>query len=128
MANLRSTAAADLRAILNDSSGGAGWGITVTDPDNRTGNLTGFSNDIALVIDPDTGTPVSGRTVTVSLMLEDLAAAGFGVPRGVADTGVKPWRMSFADAAGTVGNFKISATDPDFTLGIITCHLEAYCT
>jgi hypothetical protein len=124
--NLRETAHADIRSILSDGVFGAAWEVSLTDPDGTTDTVNGYTNDISLVIDPDTGVPVSGRSAVVSWSIADLAAAGFGIPRAVADKAVKPWRVSLVDITGVLHVFKISKSDPDRTLGIVTCTLEAY--
>ncbi len=124
--SLRDRAAADARAILEDSAGGFGRTITVTAPDGTTAELTGFSNDISQVIDPETGIAVAGRLASVALPIAALVDAGLGMPRAVADSARKPWRVSFADTGGTVHTFKVREAMPDRSLGIVTCTLEAY--
>jgi len=124
---IRELAESDLGAILEDSATGFGWPITLTDPSGvSNANLTGFSNDISQVIDPDTGQVVSGRTASVSLRLSTLITAGFGMPRGVADQTSKPWLVTFNDINGTSHTFKITNADPDRALGVVVCMLENY--
>ena len=125
--SLRTTVHADLRAIMSDTTSGPGRTVVLIDPDNRTRTVTGISNDISQVIDPETGVPVSGRSAVVSFMIADLIAAGFGVPVGVADEDIKPWRVSYTDLFGVTHRFKIIHADPDRTLGIITCTLGVHC-
>jgi hypothetical protein len=123
---LRNRAESDLGAILEDGALGFGWPITVTDPNGLTGNLTGFSNDIAQTIDPDTGQLVSGRVATAALRMSSLTAQGLGLPRGVADTAGLPWRITFTDINANSYDFKVRQADPDRALGIIVCILEGY--
>lgn len=126
--SLRLTAESDLAVILEDDVMGFGWPITLTDPAGTAVNLTGFSNDISQVIDPDTGQLVSGRLASAALRLSSIYAAfpGSGLPRGIADTGSKPWLVTFDDINGNSYNFKISKSNPDRALGILTLILEAY--
>ncbi|MCK5606556.1 hypothetical protein KAR91_31930 [Candidatus Pacearchaeota archaeon] len=124
--SLREAAEADLAIILEDGTTGFGWPITVTDPSGTVGNLTGFSNDIAEVIDPDTGQAVSGRIASVALRISSLTAAGLGLPEGIADTASKPWQVSFDDINGSPFAFKVQKSNPDRALGIVTCTLELY--
>jgi len=126
--SLRLTAESDLAVILEDGVMGFGWPITLTDPAGAVANLTGFSDDIAQVIDPDTGQLVSGRLASAALRLSSIYAAlpGSGLPRGIADTGSKPWLVTFNDINGNAYNFKISKSNPDRALGILTLILEAY--
>ena len=124
--SLRQLAEADLGAILEDGATGFGWPISVTDPDGNVGSLTGFSDDIAQVIDPDTGQAVSGRLASVALRISSLAIAGLALPRGIADTGSKPWVVEFNDINGNAFKFKVSQSNPDRALGLVTLLLELY--
>ena len=124
---LRETAEADLGLILEDSSTGFGWPITVTDPAGKAEPLTGLSGDIAQAIDPDTGQAVSGRLAMVSLRISSLLAAGFtDLPRGIADGLKKPWLITFDDINGTSYTFKVQRSNPDRTLGLVKCILEIW--
>ncbi|MCK5236243.1 MAG: hypothetical protein KAR06_04580 [Deltaproteobacteria bacterium] len=124
--NLRAQAEADTKVILEDGLFGFGWPITVTDPLGTSGALTGFSNDISELIDPDTGQAVSGRLATVALSISSLTDAGLGLPVAIADAASKPWIMAFDDINGNAGVFKVQKSNPDRALGIITCILEIY--
>ncbi|ARB06251.1 hypothetical protein SppYZU01_14 [Shewanella phage SppYZU01] len=124
--SLRQLAEADLGVILEDSATGFGWPISVTDPDGNVGSLTGFSDDIAQVIDPDTGQAVSGRLASVALRISSLAPAGLTLPRGIADTGSKPWVVEFDDINGNAYKFKVAQSNPDRALGLVTLLLELY--
>jgi hypothetical protein len=123
---LREIAAADLKSIVEDSAGGFGWLIKVTDPDTLEASLVGFSNDVSQTIDPDTGQAVSGRIASVALAIASLTAAGLGLPRGISDKTSKPWIVMFNDIGGTAHTFKVRESMPDRALGIVVCTLEAY--
>ena len=125
---LRTIAEQDLGVILEDSVTGFGWPITVTDPSGNsgTGPLTGFSDDIAQTIDPDTGQAVSGRLASVALRISSLIAVGLELPRGIADSGSKPWVIEFDDVNGSPYKFKVSQSNPDRAIGLVTCILELY--
>lgn len=125
--SLRTRAERDLGAIMENSDRGFGWPITLTDPAGLTDNtLVGFSNDISQIIDPDTGQLVSGRLATVALRISSLIAAGFSMPRGVADGASKPWIVQFNDINGVAYTFKVRQADPDRAIGLVVCILEAY--
>lgn len=126
--SLRQLAESDLGLILEDGVTGFGWPITITDPagNSGTGPLTGFSDDIAQIIDPDTGQAVSGRLASVALRISSLTAAGLTLPRGIADAGSKPWVIQFDDINGNAFNFKVAQSNPDRALGLVTCLLELY--
>lgn len=124
--SLRQLAETDLGLILEDGSTGFGWPITITDPAGNTGTLTGFSDDIAQIIDPDTGQAVSGRLASVALRISSLALQGLTLPRGIADAGSKPWIIEFDDINGNAFKFKVSESNPDRALGLVTCLLELY--
>lgn len=124
--NLRQTAEADLGAILEDSTTGFGWSITVTDPNGTVVPLTGFSDDISQMIDPDTGQAVSGRLASVALRISSLISAGLALPVGIADSAKKPWLVAFDDINGNPFTFKVSQSNPDRALGLVVCLLEVY--
>ena len=123
---LRETAEADLAGIMEDDTTGFGWPITITNPAGTDLAMTGLSTDIAQVIDPDTGTAVSGRMASVALRISSLYVGGFTLPQGIADSGSKPWLIAFDDINGLSYKFKVAQSNPDRAAGIVTCLLEAY--
>lgn len=126
---LRDIAEADLSVILEDDIYGFGWPITITNPDGVAKSLTGFSNDISQLIDPDTGQAVSGRLASVSLRISSIIATGLALPVGIADSASKPWLVTFDSIiAGESFIFKVSQSNPDRALGVITLILELYTT
>lgn len=123
--SLRTQAAADAKAILEDTNG-FGYPITVSDPDCVSADLVGFSTDVSQVIDPETGQAVTGRSASVVLRLSTLATAGLGIPRAVADRSLRPWVVRFNDIDGTPHTFKVQEAMPDRAIGIVVCMLESY--
>lgn len=126
MPGLIDIAEADLAVTLEDPVFGFGQDITVTDPDGVTAGLVGFSGDIAQVIDPDTGTAISGRLAHVDLRISSLEAAGLGLPKEITKRTEKPWIIDFDDIQGNPYKFKVQQSNPDRTSGMVTCILEAY--
>ena len=124
--SLRALAEADLGVILEDSIHGFGWPITVTAPDGATALLTGYSDDISQIIDPDTGQAVSGRLASVGLRISSLTAANLTLPQGIADASSKPWIIEFNDINGNAFKFKVLQSNPDRALGLVVCLLELY--
>jgi len=123
---LRDTAAADNRIILNDSTFGFGYSITITDPTGTNTPFTGFSNDIGQLIDPETGIAVSGRLATAAIHIQDILDAGLTLPESIADKSSKPWLITFNDINGVAQVFKVSQSNPDRALGMLICILEFY--
>ncbi len=123
---LRDQISADIKNILEDVDMGFGWGITVTDPDGTTGDLKGFSNDMAQMIDVDTGLAISGRTASVAIHFTSLSEAGLGLPVAIADKTKKPWIVEFNDIVGNSHTFKVSESRPDRAAGVVVCLLECY--
>ena len=124
--SLREQISADIKSILEDTDTGFGWDITVTDPDGTTGDLKGYSNDIAQMIDPDTGLAVSGRTASVAIHFTSLSDEGLGLPVAIADETKKPWIVEFEDVFGKSYTFKVSESNPDRASGGVVCILEIY--
>jgi len=123
---LRSVAEADLAFTLEDDVNGFAWPITVTDPAGTVGSLTGASGDIGQLIDPDTGAAVSGRLAHVSLRIATLTAKGLAIPENITESSLKPWIVAFDDINGNSYTFKVMQSNPDRTLGLVTCVLEVY--
>lgn len=126
--SLRQLAENDLATTLEDSVTGFGWPVTLTDPTGFTGssNLTGQSHDISQIIDPETGTAVSGRSSAFVLRLSSITAAGFAEPVGVADGDSLPWLITFDSINGAPYTFKVEYADPDRILGTITLVLGGW--
>ena len=124
---LRADAEKDLASILEDDVRGGAWSITITDPDGLATPLKGYTNDISQLIDADTGQAVSGRLATVSLRISSLVAAGYiTLPESIPDASSKPWLIEFDDINGNSYKFKVSESNPDRAIGIVTCSLEKY--
>jgi hypothetical protein len=124
---LRAIAESDLSKILEDKDFGFGWDITLTDPNETTvTGLIGFSNDIAQMIDPDTGQAVSGRLASAVLRISSITAAGLELPVGISDETLKPWVVEFKDINGNDHVFKVVKSNPDRALGIVSLILESY--
>ena len=119
-------AEADLGNILEDDLTGWGWAIELTNPSSKTETLTGYSNDISQVVDPDTGVVVSGRSASISIRIQSLYDKGLEIPRGIVDSSSKPWIVKFDDINGVAYTFKVAESNPDRALGVVTCVLEAY--
>ena len=127
---LRELAARDLARISGDRDTGFGWEIVLTDPAGYTSPepLIGLSQDIAQLIDPETGQPVSGRLASASIAMSAIVDGGYSsLPKGIADGAMKPWRVSFLDIAGDGPyEFKVVESNPDRTAGNLVLLLEAY--
>ena len=124
--SIRQLAESDLGLILEDGATGFGWPITITDPSGTVRHLKGFSDDIAQIVDPDTGQAVSSRSASVALRISSILEAGLTLPRGIADAGIKPWIIEFDDINGNAFKFKVSQPNPDRALGLVTLLLELY--
>jgi len=123
---LRETAEEDLAVLMEDSDCGFSWPIIVKSPAGLTDTLNGLSDDIAEMINVETGEAVSGRIVSVALRLSTLTAKGFTIPRGIIDSSILPWLISFDDLQGNTLNFKVIQSNPDRTIGLVVLKLEFY--
>lgn len=120
--SLRDLAATDLQAIVNNSNDGFGYAIELIDPAGVIQPLTGFSNDISLAIDPDTGMQVAGRTASVALSYLDLTTIPVNDPSETAT----PWQVRFLDVKGESYTFIVGETVPDRAIGCVVLILEEY--
>lgn len=123
--SLRDEAEAAFREILSCDEG-AVWPVTLTSPSGESRPLDARTNDIHLVVDPNTGVAVSGRQASVVLSWRDVTALGIGTPQGVSNPTVKPWTVAFDDLYGSSYVFKIKETHPDRDIGSLVCYLEIW--
>src|SRR5688572_29362165 len=119
---LRTQAALDAKAILEDSTDGAGWPLTLTSPAGVATELVGFTTDVGQTIDPDTGQAVAGRRASVALAMSSLPA----MPTAVASSDAKPWLVTFDDVTGTPGTWKVIEVLPDRAVGVVVLLLESW--
>ena len=120
-------AEADLAFTLEDNVMGFGWAITLTSPaGDTTTDLYGQSNDIGHMINPETGMVVSGRHAEIVIRLQTLYDQGFTIPKGIADSRILPWRVSFDDINGESYTFKVYDSIPDRQLGMVKLILETW--
>ena len=125
---LREDVEQDMREIHEDTDD-FGWEFFITAPSGQThvDPLYGLTNDIAQVIDPDTGQVVSGRSASISIPMQSLYDAGFTeLPRGISSTASRPWIVSFDDITGNNWVFKVSQSNPDRGIGNLVLMLEIY--
>ena len=119
--DLQQLAEADLAHTLEAD----GQVVTVTDPAGLSNELKALSNDISLLIDPDTGVAVSGRNANVTLRIASLRAAGFvGLPMGIEDGAQLPWIVTYTTVNGDQVTTKVMASSPDRSLGVVSLRLE----
>ena len=122
-------AEADL-AVTLESPGDFGQPFTLTDPagfESAT-QLYGNPADIGQTIDPETGLPIAGRHVSMSVRISTLTAAGYAspLPVGIADALLKPWRVTFVGTSTGSQRYKVASSMPDRKLGLVTLILEAW--
>lgn len=119
---LRTQAALDAKAIVEDGASGFGWPLALTSPLGVTSELVGLATDVGQVIDPDTGQAVTGRRASIAVARSSLAE----LPEAVADSSRKPWVATFADAGGIVTSWKVIEVLPDSAIGLVVMILELY--
>lgn len=93
----------------------------ITDPGGRRKLVKAIAADIGLTIDPETGLPVSGRTITVSWRMESLSKR---MPTGDVRRGSKPWLVEYETIRGDKITAAVVSTMPDLALGILVAKLE----
>lgn len=118
--DLHQLAEADLAFTLE----GDGQTVTLTAPDGTAADFQAISNDISLLIDPDTGVPVSGRNANVALRIASLRTAGLELPKGIEDGAQVPWLVEYNTVGGDQITTKVMASNPDRAIGIVTLRLE----
>lgn len=124
--NLRQLAELDLATTLEDSAGGFGWPVTLTDPNGVSANLTAQTQDIGIIVDPDTGVAVSGRTISAVLRISSIRGKGLEIPEAEPRRDRKPWRIDTKDTNGNPVALKVDYSYQDRILGTITLQLGVY--
>jgi hypothetical protein len=125
--NFLEIAQQDKAFTLKDSEFGFGTEITLKDPNLFTAVVTGRTNDISFAIDPNTGEAVSGRTVEITIDMQELEEKGFSsFPTAQSDKTKKPWIVEWTDTLGKSYSFTIQEANPDRTLGNVHCTLNFY--
>lgn len=125
--NIRLLAESDLALLMEDTTHGGSWPITLENPDGqKSDSMSGLSNDIGLLVDPDTGVAVSGRLATLSIRTSSLLASGLGIPEDIKESDKKPWKVTFTDVNLRPYTFKIATVAPDRGAGVMTFTLEVY--
>lgn len=123
---LREQAEQAFREIMSDNDG-AVWPVTLVNPAGViSAPFNGRTNDIHLMIDPNTGMAVSGRQASVVISWREIQDSGLGTPEGIADGTAKPWLARFDDLYGASYEFKIRETHPDRDIGSLVCILEVW--
>lgn len=124
---LRDQAKRDARYIISGDVYGFRWPVVVEDPNGVVSvDMYCTSKDISLMIDPQTGMSLSGRTVSCTFHIDDLIDQGFNsLPVSIKDGG-KPWKIKFNDVNGFSFTFIVTDGIPDRTFGVIPCTLELY--
>lgn len=124
--NLRQLAELDLAVTLEDADNGFGWPVTLVDPNGVSANLTAQSQDIGLIVDPDTGVAVSGRTASAVLRVSSIENCGLSVPEGEPRANARPYTMVFTSTNGVETTFKVDDPQHDRILGTVTLQLGVY--
>lgn len=123
---LRDLAARHFQQFAADTERGFGWSVRVVAPDGQELETSGFSTDIAQLIDPETGVSVSGRSASVAIPLQVLQDAFGELPQRVEAQNQTPWVVEFADILGEPHTFYVQSSDPDRALGSLVLMLGAW--
>lgn len=122
----------DLKRMIENQND-FGWPIILIDPDGKKlenipdgSPFLALCDDISSLIDADTGDPVSGQLITISLRISTLLDNDFDLPKAISDKTKKPWLIQFKNVNGSGGIYKVSRSEPDRMAGIVFLVLEHY--
>ena len=121
---IRAEAEADLAYTLEDAVSGFGFAVELIAPDGAVYPLNGQQNDISAILDPDTGTAVRARDISVTLRASSLPAGR--PPIGIPDETASPWLVRYTEISGDVFTGRVAETLPDDGMGLLTLKLEPY--
>lgn len=122
--SLINTAISDLNNILLDESTGFSSDITLTDPSGNIIEAKGLSQQIGVHYDAEQGVMVSGDQATVSIPFSFFV--GGVLPKSVEYESSKPWVVSFINAYGVAGSYRVVSASNDNMLGLSLLTLEKY--
>ena len=108
--NLRETAAADVKSIL-EYINGAGTPFILIDRDKTEYPMTGSYGDIGYLLNPATGEAIQGRTIQAAFCMASLEAYTSNEP----DRG---WNFKIFDLSGKETKLFVIKYEPDRTIGI----------
>ncbi len=92
--------------------------ITITRPDGSDSlTITGLYNDISIAINPQTGMPIVGSTIAISVHLDDFTTWD-------RLESLDRWRVSFVDNSGLNCIGEMINAMPDFTFGDLFFSLQ----
>jgi hypothetical protein len=115
----------DSQRIMNSNLGFSS-DIVLISPDEDEYPLKSIVSVIHNLIDPDTGSPVSGFLANASLNRLDLNALGLAIPEGESSEYERPWLIRYTNIDGILVTNKITRSAPDEANGNILCDLGAY--
>ena len=119
---LMAEAAAELINAVTEE----GEPLTITSPSEEVVEFIGFNSDIHQAIDVGTGEIVTGRQVSVGVLLSDLVGASFEDIKGIPDGAGRPWLFTLSDAVGRSYTLKVVETRPDASMGMVLLFGEGY--
>lgn len=120
--NLIEQAESDLSFVLEDDVSGFGISVIVISPAGDTYSLVGQSTDIGLIIDPNTGIGVRGRTAEITFRLSTVLGEIGEIP-DKSETGTG-WLLQITNVNGDEWTFAVGQADVDRKLGLVKIALE----
>jgi hypothetical protein len=99
----------DLAQTLEDPDSGTPY--TLIDPSGVEFPVIGTFGDVGFLLNPDTGLPVEGRSITAAYRMKTLAELTADIPS-------KGWKAKARDLSGKEYVLYIVRYEPDRTMGI----------
>lgn len=121
--SLAQDAHADFIDIMKDDMG-AVVVCTITKPDGSELEFDCRHSDTHMDINAGTDEVVTGRQVSVSVLISELIDAGYEDVRGIARSDEKPWKVTVPNVLGVSGTYKVIESYPDGSLGNMVLFLE----
>jgi hypothetical protein len=114
---IREEADSDLAEIFGDTDG-AGTPYTLIDKDEAEFPVAGTFGDVGYLLNPDTGIPIVGRTITASYRIKALLEKTEKVPG-------EGWKVKVIDLNGIEQTFYVTKYEPDRTIGLARIRVAA---
>lgn len=121
--NLLQRAKNDLNKILSSDFAQE---IEIKSPAGIIYNATGNYMQVALDIDPETGTPVSGSRASVSIPLEQFVNLQIEIPKRILGNDQKPWIIKTVDSLGISRSYTVVDSLPDQMIQNLVLILELF--
>jgi hypothetical protein len=114
----------DFQSILESTD----WSSDVTiDSGVLSATVKAWASKHHFSINLDTGLPINGKNVHISVSEQTLLDAGFVIRNATTkEVEIRNWKLTYTDSSGNAFDYLINDAMADETLGVLVCYLGDY--